>query len=38
MKIAPNVNGENFTTTAGQIAAFNSTSTSTGYVSVTEMA
>ena len=38
MKIAPNVNGEYFTTTPGQIAAFNSTSTSTGYVSVTEMA
>ena len=30
MKIAPNVNGEYFTTTPGQIAAFNSTSTSTG--------
>jgi hypothetical protein len=38
MKIAPNVNGEYFTTTPGQIAAFNSTSTSTGCVSVTEMA
>jgi hypothetical protein len=34
MKIAPNVNVEYFT----QIAAFNSTSTSTGCVSVTEMA
>ena len=38
MKIAPNVNREYFTTAPGQIAAFNSTSTSTGCVSVTEMA
>jgi hypothetical protein len=38
MKISPNVEGEYFTTTPGQIAAFNSTSTSRGYVSVTEMA
>jgi hypothetical protein len=38
MKIAPNVEGEYFTVTPGQLAAFNSTSTSTGYVSVTEMA
>ena len=38
MKISPNVEGEYFTTTPGQIAAFNSTSTSTGYISLTEMA
>jgi hypothetical protein len=38
MKIAPNVEGEYFTGTPGQLAAFNSTSTSTGYVSVTEIA
>jgi hypothetical protein len=38
LKINPNVEGEYFTVTPGQLAAFNSTSTSTGFVSVTEMA
>jgi hypothetical protein len=37
-KIAANVDAEFWTCTPGQIAAFNSTSTSTGFVSVTEMA
>src|SRR5215467_9963838 len=38
MKIAANVVGEYFTVTGGQMAAFNSTSTSTGFCSITEMA
>ena len=37
-KIAPNVDAEFWTVTPGQLAAFNSTSTSTGFVSITEMA
>jgi hypothetical protein len=38
LKISANVEGESFTVTPGQIAAFNSTSTSTGFVSIAEMA
>ena len=38
LKISANVEGEYFTATPGQIAAFNSTSTSTGFVSIAEMA
>lgn len=38
LKISANVEGEYFTATPGQVAVFNSTSTSTGYVSITEMA
>jgi hypothetical protein len=37
-KISANVDAEYFTTTPGQLAAFNSTSTSTGFISITEMA
>lgn len=37
LKIAPAVDGEYFTVTSGQVAAFNSTSTSTGYVSICEV-
>ena len=37
MKIAPNVEGEYFSCIPGMLAAFNSTSTSTGFV-LTEMA
>ena len=38
MKISPNVEGEYFSCVPGMLAAFNSTSTSTGFVSITEMA
>jgi hypothetical protein len=38
LKISANVEGEYFTATPGQIAAFNSTSTSTGFVCIAEMA
>jgi hypothetical protein len=38
MKIGPNLAGEYFATTPGQMCAFNSTSTSTGMVSIVEMA
>ena len=37
-KIAANVDAEFWTVTPGQLAAFNSTSTSTGFISITEMA
>ncbi len=37
MKIAANQAGEYFAVTPGQMVAFNSTSTSTGYLSITEM-
>jgi hypothetical protein len=37
LKISANVEGEYFTATPGQLAAFNSTSTSTGYVSICEV-
>ena len=37
LKISANVNGEYFTVTAGMMAAFNSTSTSTGFCSIVEM-
>jgi hypothetical protein len=38
MKIQTNVPAEYFTVSPGQMAAFNSTSTSTGMISITEMA
>jgi hypothetical protein len=38
MKIAANNPAEYFITTPGQLAAFNSTSTSTGFISISEMA
>jgi hypothetical protein len=38
MKIVANGSAEYFTVTPGQMCAFNSTSTSTGFCSVTEMA
>ena len=38
MKISPLVGGEYFAVTPGQMCAFNSTSTSTGFVSITELA
>jgi hypothetical protein len=38
LKIQANVDEEYFTVTGGQMAAFNSTSTSSGMISVTEMA
>jgi hypothetical protein len=38
MKISANQAGEYFTVTPGQMLAFNSTSTSTGFLSITEMA
>ena len=37
LKISANVDAEYFTTSPGQLAAFNSTSTSTGYVSICEV-
>jgi hypothetical protein len=38
MKISANVEGEYFAVSPSQMCAFNSTSTSTGMVSITEMA
>jgi hypothetical protein len=38
LKISANVEGEYFRVTPGQLAAFNSTSTSTGFVSIAEVA
>jgi hypothetical protein len=38
IKISANSPGEYFITTPGQIAAFNSTSTSTGFISIVECA
>jgi len=37
LKISANVGGEYFAVTPGQMCAFNSTSTSTGFCSITEM-